>query len=85
MGAYFLRRILIAIPVLIGITIAGFVVLAAAPGNPLLAHIDPETFARLTPEMLAQMSHEAGLDQPIPVRYLIWLKEVASGNFGSGE
>ena len=37
MGAYFFRRILIAIPVLLGITIAGFFVLAAAPGDPLLA------------------------------------------------
>ena len=50
MGAYFLRRILIAIPVLLGITIAAFFVLAAAPGDPLLAHIDPEALARMTAE-----------------------------------
>ncbi len=36
-GAYFLRRVLIAIPVLIGITIAAFFVLSAAPGDPVLA------------------------------------------------
>ena len=82
MGAYFIRRILIAIPVLFGITIAAFFVLAAAPGDPLLAHIDPEVLARLTPEQIAQMRHEAGLDAPVFVRYLIWLGGVLRGDFG---
>lgn len=82
MGAYFLRRILIAVPVLIGITIAAFLVLAAAPGDPLLAHLDPEVLARLTPEQIAQMRHEAGLDQPVFVRYVIWLAGVLQGDFG---
>jgi peptide/nickel transport system permease protein len=81
-GAYFFRRILIAIPVLLGISIAGFFVLAAAPGDPLLAHIDPEALARMTADQLAQMRHEAGLDQPIPVRYLVWLGGVIHGDFG---
>jgi peptide/nickel transport system permease protein len=82
LGAYFFRRILIAIPVLLGITIAGFFVLAAAPGDPLLAHMDPEALARMTDAQLALMRHEAGLDQPIPVRYVIWLVGVLQGNFG---
>jgi peptide/nickel transport system permease protein len=81
-GAYFFRRIVIAIPVLLGITIVAFLVLAAAPGDPLLAHIDPEVAARLTVEQLAQMRHEAGLDQPVVVRYLIWLGGVLHGDFG---
>jgi peptide/nickel transport system permease protein len=82
LGAYFVRRILIAIPVLLGITIAGFFVLAAAPGDPLLAHMDPEALARMTDEQLALMRHDAGLDQPIPVRYVIWLFGVLQGDFG---
>jgi peptide/nickel transport system permease protein len=81
-GAYFFRRVLIAVPVLIGITIAAFLVLAAAPGDPLLAHLDPEVLARLTPDQIAQMRHEAGLDQPVFVRYLIWLAGVLQGDFG---
>ena len=43
MAAYFIRRLLIAIPVLIGITVAAFVVLSAAPGDPVLARLDPES------------------------------------------
>src|SRR5262249_6729215 len=54
----------------------------AAPGDPLLAHIDPEVLARLTPEQIAQMRHEAGLDQPVFVRYAIWLIGVLQGDFG---
>ena len=42
MGTYIIRRILIAIPVLIGITIVSFVALSLAPGDPLLARLAPE-------------------------------------------
>jgi peptide/nickel transport system permease protein len=81
-GAYFVRRILIAIPVLIGITIAAFFVLAAAPGDPVLARMDPEILSRITPDQLAAIRHNLGLDQPIPVRYLVWLSGVVQGDFG---
>jgi peptide/nickel transport system permease protein len=81
-GAYFIRRILIAIPVLLGITIAAFFVLAAAPGDPILARMDPELLSRLTDAQLQDMRHQLGLDQPIPVRYLVWLGGVLHGDFG---
>jgi peptide/nickel transport system permease protein len=81
-GAYFLRRILIAIPVLIGITIAAFFVLAAAPGDPILARMDPEILSRMTDSQLADIRHNLGLDQPIPVRYIVWLGGVVHGDFG---
>jgi peptide/nickel transport system permease protein len=82
MGAYFVRRVLIAVPVLIGITIAAFVVLSAAPGDPITARMDPEVRARMTEADLDRMRHELGLDQPIPVRYLRWLGDVVRGDFG---
>jgi peptide/nickel transport system permease protein len=81
-GAYFLRRVLIAIPVLIGITIAAFFVLAAAPGDPVLARMDPEILSRMTDAQLADIRHNLGLDQPIPIRYLVWLGGVIHGDFG---
>jgi peptide/nickel transport system permease protein len=81
-ASYLIRRILIAIPVLLGITIMAFIVLAAAPGDPLLAHMDPEALSRMTAEQLAQMRHEAGLDQPVFVRYVVWLGAVLRGDFG---
>lgn len=82
MGAYFLRRVLIAIPVLIGITIAAFFVLSAAPGDPVLARLDPEVISRLTPEDIEARRRELGLDQPIPIRYARWLGDVLQGNLG---
>jgi peptide/nickel transport system permease protein len=82
MGAYFARRLIIAIPVLIGITIAAFFVLSAAPGDPVLARLDPEVIARLTPEDIAERRRELGLDQPIPIRYARWLSDVVQGDLG---
>ena len=46
-GAYILRRMLISIPVLLGITIIGFVALKLTPGDPLLASVNPEVLANL--------------------------------------
>jgi peptide/nickel transport system permease protein len=81
-GAYFFRRLLIAIPVLIGITIAAFFVLSAAPGDPVLARLDPEVLSRLTPADIEARRRELGLDQPIPIRYARWLGDVLQGNLG---
>ena len=76
MGAYIVRRILISIPVLFGITLIGFVALKLAPGDPLLSSVNPETLANLLshPEILAAERHRLGFDQPIfPNQYLAWL------------
>jgi peptide/nickel transport system permease protein len=81
-GAYFVRRILIAIPVLLGITMAAFFVLAAAPGDPILARLDPEVRARMTPEQIEGFRRAAGLDQPAPIRYVRWLGDTLQGDFG---
>lgn len=85
MGAYIARRILISIPVLIGITIIGFVALKLAPGDPLLSSVNPETLANLLshPELLENERHRLGFDQPIfPNQYLNWLGGVLQGDFG---
>jgi len=81
-GAYFIRRLLIAIPVLIGITMAAFIVLSAAPGDPVLARLDPEVLSKLTPADIEARRKDLGLDQPIPIRYLRWLGDVVQGNLG---
>jgi peptide/nickel transport system permease protein len=84
-GAYIARRILISIPVLIGITIIGFVALKLAPGDPLLSSVNPETLANLLshPELLENERHRLGFDQPIfPNQYLNWLGGVLQGDFG---
>jgi len=81
-GAYFLRRILIAFVVLFGITLIAYTVLSLAPGDPVLARLDPEQLSRMTSAQVDQRRHELGLDQPIPIRYYHWLADVVQGNLG---
>jgi peptide/nickel transport system permease protein len=84
-GAYILRRILISIPVLIGITIIGFVALKLSPGDPLLVSVNPEVLANLMthPELLEAERHRLGFDQPIfPNQYVRWLGGVLQGDLG---
>jgi peptide/nickel transport system permease protein len=85
-GAYIIRRILISIPVLLGITIIGFVALRSSPGDPLLVSANQEVLARLLahPEILEQERHALGFDQPIfPNQYIHWLADILSGNLGN--
>ena len=82
MGAYILRRILISVPVLFGISIIAFTALALAPGDPLLSRIDPALRAQMDPTALDAARRALGLDQPIPIRYLFWLRDLAQGDLG---
>jgi peptide/nickel transport system permease protein len=77
---YIFRRILISIPVLIGITLITFSAYNLAPGDPISAMIDPTL--PMSGEMIEQLKEEYGLNQPMPVRYLIWLREAVKGNLG---
>lgn len=85
MGAYILRRILISIPVLLGITVIGFVALKLSPGDPLLTSVNPEVLANLmaNPELLEEQRRKLGFDQPIfPNQYFRWLGNVLQGDLG---
>ena len=78
MTTYIIRRALIAIPILLGITILVFTFLAIAPGDPVSAFIRPELANNEA--MRKVIIERYGLDQPIPVRYLRWLGEALQGN-----
>ena len=80
MRKYIIRRVLISLPMLLGISIITFMFINLAPGDPISAMIDPEEFQGL--EQAQKMRESLGLDRPIPVRYVLWLKEVVQGNFG---
>ncbi|MGI8858075.1 MAG: ABC transporter permease [Thermomicrobiales bacterium] len=82
MGQYLLRRLAISIPVLIGITLATYIIVNLAPGDPVTALISPEAAASLGPDWVAQQREQLGLNKPLPVRYVLWVKEVARGNLG---
>jgi peptide/nickel transport system permease protein len=84
-GAYIVRRLLISIPVLLGITLIGFVALKLSPGDPLVTSINPEVLAQLAenPEILEAERKRLGFDQPIfPNQYVRWLGNALQGDLG---
>lgn len=82
MGQYILRRLAISVPVLLGVTIVAFILVNLAPGDPVSAMIDPFTRAEMGEEWLETRREQLGLNDPVPVRYGLWLKELAQGNLG---
>lgn len=79
MGAYILKRLLSAIPVLFGVTIIVFVIMALIPGDPATAILG----SYATPENVAKLSADLGLDKPLVQRYFIWLGNMLKGDFGT--
>jgi peptide/nickel transport system permease protein len=82
MGQYVLRRLLLVIPLLLGITIITYALISLAPGDPITALINPEEVNVRSAAEIAELRAELGLNKPIPIRYLLWLKEAARGNLG---
>ena len=79
MSQYILRRLLIAIPSLLGISLALFTVLALAPGDPfgeLAAN------PNVPPEVAAELRRKFGMDDPVLVRYWSWFTAMLQGSWG---
>src|SRR5258708_20636429 len=79
MSQYVLRRLLIAVPSLLGISLVLFVVLALAPGDPFS---ELATNPNVPPEVGLALRAKCGLDDPIYLRYLHWLVAMAQGDWG---
>ena len=76
---FIFRRILAALPLLLGLATCTFVVVHLAPGDPAALYID----ASSDPRYAARLRESLGLDEPLPVQYLAWLKSAALGDFGN--
>ena len=81
MGKYIVRRLLISIPVLFGITIIVFGLIQIAPGDPVAGMIDP-TIGNFDAEMVETEREKLGLNEPLPVQYFFWLGRVLKGDLG---
>lgn len=79
MSQYVLRRLLIAVPSLLAISLVLFVVLALAPGDPFS---ELATNPNVPPEVQAALRAKFGLDDPIYLRYLHWLNAMLHGDWG---
>jgi len=79
MGRYLVRRLLIAVPSLLGISLVLFTVLALAPGDPFG---DLASNPNVPPEVAAGLRAKFGLDDPVFLRYLHWLSAMLHGDWG---
>ena len=73
-----MNRLLSAIPVVLGITIIVFLIISLIPGDPATAILG----SYATPENVAKINKDLGLDKSLPERYLIWLGNIIQGDFG---
>ena len=75
---FFLHRLGQSLLILVLVSFVGFAITLAAPGNAMQTFLDPT----IAIEDLRAAEARLGLDQPVPVQYLRWLREVATGNLG---
>ncbi len=78
MGKYILRRVLLMIPIVLGVATLSFVLMKLAPGDPAAAYLGDKA----TPEAVAQLRHAWGLDQPMIIQYFQFLGGLFVGDFG---
>ncbi len=79
MRDYVLRRLLLLIPVLIGISLCIFIIMQLIPGNVVDGMLGIEG----TPELRATWEKKLGLDRPLPVQYFSWIGNAVRGDFGT--
>lgn len=98
MFTYILKRLLIMIPTLLGITLVTFVIINLAPGSPIEQRIQQMKFggmgmesrgggdnsksSAVSEEVIEALKRQYGFDKPVHIRYWIWLKNIAKLDFG---
>ena len=78
MTTYVLRRLMLMLPVAFLVTIGVFMLIHLSPGDPALILLGEDR----TPQAIAQIHEQLGLDKPLYVQYFIWLGRIAHGDWG---
>ncbi|HYL82074.1 MAG TPA: ABC transporter permease [Candidatus Acidoferrum sp.] len=78
MLTYFIRRILLAIPVMLVVAAGVFLLLYLTPGDPVSVILGPDA----TPQRIAELRQQLGLDQPVPVQVARWFGRLLHGDLG---
>ena len=79
---YIAKRLLQALPLLLGVATLTFVVIRLAPGDPMDMFVERAVERGMSPEMIERIREDFGLDDPLPVQYAKWLGQVATGDLG---
>jgi microcin C transport system permease protein len=99
MFKYFLRRLAIVVPTLLGVTVVVFVIINMAPGGPIEQKLQQMRFGGasigessagkgrgatqgVSNEVMEALKKQYGFDKPLYARYFLWLKNIATFNFG---
>lgn len=88
MNAYLVKRLLQLIPTLFGITFITFLIIQLAPGNPAVVKLQLASQGEMadsayTQQIIEQTKKLYGLDKPLPIQYLLWVKRVVTFDFGN--
>src|SRR4051812_10459557 len=78
MAAYIAKRLLAAVPVLLGVSVVAFVLVRLVPGDPVTAMLG----AQYNEAQARVLRERYGLDRPVPVQYALWLGRVVRGDLG---
>src|SRR3990172_1040224 len=76
------RRLLLAVPAVVGATVLIFLAMRVIPGNPLRTIGGEGQIMVLTDEQVSFVRRSLGLDRPLGAQYLDWMGDVLKGNFG---
>jgi peptide/nickel transport system permease protein len=78
---FIINRLLLTIPILIGVSLVTFIIVRNIPGDPVHTMLGMDR--RTTPEQIANIRKSYGLDQPLPVQYGKWLFHIVQGDLGN--
>jgi peptide/nickel transport system permease protein len=82
MQQYAIKRLLLAVPTILGAVILVFFMMRVVPGDPVALFIPPDTPAGATEQLEAKIRHEYGFDKPIYVQFAVFMKQMVTGDFG---
>jgi peptide/nickel transport system permease protein len=82
MGAFIVRRLLMTILVVVIVSVMIFLVMRLLPGDPIYLFISESSIGNYSPETIAQLKHDNGLDRPLIVQYFSWIGGIFHGDFG---
>src|SRR5215212_8676157 len=80
MTQYLVQRLILVGPVLLGVSIAVFLMMHLLPGDPALAMLAGQS--GITAADVDRVRHQLGLDKPVPIQYLTYIGRVLQGDFG---
>jgi peptide/nickel transport system permease protein len=82
MTAYIIRRLMLGVIILLLVTLLVFLAMRLLPGDPLIIFISQSQVEIYSPEQLAELRHEYGLDRTLPMQYISWIGNILRGDMG---